>query len=55
MSESEGCRSEAINDGRIDVRIVRVTVSTGQCKDAKFVHEVCTQYDGKPLCVGDVL
>jgi len=55
VSKPEGCCSEAVNDGRIDVRIVRVTVSRGQRKDVQLVHELCTQYYRKPLRIRYVL
>ena len=55
MSESEGSRGEAVDDGRIDLGVVLVVVTVGHRQDVQLRHVLRPKHNRQPLVVCDVL
>ena len=55
VSESEGSRGEAVDDGGVDLGVVLVVVTVGHGQDVQLRHVLRPKHNRQPLVVCDVL
>ena len=55
MSESEGGRSEGVENARVDLGVILIVVPVRDGQDVQLRHVVGAQHQRQPLVVSDVL
>ena len=55
MSESEGGRSEGVENARVDLGVILIVVPVRDGQDVQLRHVVGAEDQGQPLVVSDVL